>query len=62
MAKDPGIVDLAVDEYKNRVRLLFSKEISFFLLHPKDGIRIGEAIIAVSKNILTLPPEGVKPN
>jgi len=65
MAKNPGTfvqVDMAVDEHKDRVRLMFSKEISFFLLHPQDGIKMGEAMVAVSKKILTTPPEGVKLN
>jgi len=53
---------MAVDEHKDRVRLMFSKEISFFLLHPQDGIKMGEAMVAVSKKILTTPPEGVKLN
>ena len=59
---DEKTIDMTVDEYKDRVRLLFSEEISYFLLHPKDGIKMGEAMVAVGKRILTVPPEGVKPN
>ena len=57
-----GTVDMTVDEYKDRVRLLFSEDISFFLLHPDAAIKIGEFMIKTGKKILTVPPEGVKPN
>lgn len=59
---DEKTIDMAVDEYKDRVRLLFSEEISYFLLHPEDGIKMGEAMITVGKRILTVPPKGVEPN
>ncbi|OEU68485.1 MAG: hypothetical protein BBJ57_07345 [Desulfobacterales bacterium PC51MH44] len=62
MPKEEVGIQIIVDEYKDRVRLLFNVNLSYVLLHPKDSIKVGEAIIRVAKDILTVPPKGVKPN